>query len=572
MDLISILLATVSLIMIGLSILVISGEKKLSNRIFSLFILCISLWSLGILGFRLTSSEYLGLIFSDFNYVIALLIATLFSHFSLIFPSERKVWFPYLLALYSPAILILIGFIIDPNIILMNVYTTNEGLKLVMINIINYTIYALYFITFLTIAYVNLFNSYLTNLNKIVKSQIKMLIIGTLLPYLIAMYFDLILAASDYEYVWAGPLMAFVVVYVILYAAYKHHLLNIEAITAEILAGSLWIFIVLRTLLSIKSQGVFADIGLLILSSIIGLFLIRSIKREVSARKKSSSLARDLEKANDLLTSLNSTLSEKVAEQTAEVRKAFELEKHARRELEKLNETKDQFIMITQHHLRTPVTSIRWELEAMLGGTYGAFSPEQRAALQDTNTAVHRLTRIVDDFLNITALKVGSQILNIETGNLKPLVEDVLSELKIDIEKMHLKVVYPHDTASWPDLQIDAGKMREVLLIILENAVKYNVDGGSIDVMTDSKDGYLEIIVKNTGFVLTSEDKERLFSRLFYRGVKAQKANPIGMGIGLSVARAIVRAHKGMLEICSRDDGKGVVVKLRILISKIATM
>jgi signal transduction histidine kinase len=400
------------------------------------------------------------------------------------------------------------------------------------------------------------------------------------------MYFDLILAASDYEYVWAGPLMAFVVVYVILYAAYKHHLLNIEAITAEILAGSLWIFIVLRTLLSIKSQGVFADIGLLILSSIIGLFLIRSIKREVSARKKSSSLARDLEKANDLLTSLNSTLSEKVAEQTAEVRKAFELEKHARRELEKLNETKDQFIMITQHHLRTPVTSIRWELEAMLGGTYGAFSPEQRAALQDTNTAVGRLTRIVDDFLNITALKVGSQILNIETGNLKPLVEDVLAELKIDIEKMHLTVNCGKSGGKgasdgtnstgkanvWPDLQIDASKMREVLLIILENAVKYNVDHGSIDVTTDSKDDYFEMIVKNTGFGLTSEDKEKLFNRLFYRGTEAQKANPIGMGIGLSVARAIVRAHKGLLEICSRDDSKGVVVKLRMLNSKMVMM
>ncbi len=263
---------------------------------------------------------------------------------------------------------------------------------------------------------------------------------------------------------------------------------------------------------------------------------------------------------------VNSTLSEKVAEQTAEVRKAYGLEKHARRELEKLNETKDQFIMITQHHLRTPVTSIRWQLEAMLGGTYGTFNPKQIQALTDTNTAVERLTRIVDDFLNITALKVGSQILNIETGNLLPLVEDVLHELKIDIEKMHLKVVYPHDGASWPDLEIDAGKMREVLLIILENAVKYNVDGGTIEIKTRVVDGTsgrtFEMMVENTGIGLIAEDREKLFTRHFYRSKRAQSANPIGMGIGLSVARAVVRAHHGTLEIESDGEEMGARVKV----------
>jgi signal transduction histidine kinase len=224
--------------------------------------------------------------------------------------------------------------------------------------------------------------------------------------------------------------------------------------------------------------------------------------------------------------------------------------------------------MITQHHLRTPVTSIRWELESMLNGTYGRVGAMLKQALNDTNTSVARLTRIVDDFLNITALKVGSQILNIEPGNLEPLVLDVLHELKIDIENMKLSVDCPKDRASWPDLEIDAGKMREVLLIILENAVKYNVDHGTIQIKTrlleDPASRMFEMSIENTGIGLVSEDREKLFSRHFFRSKRAQAANPIGMGIGLSVARAVVRAHHGDLAIESAGENMGAKVMLKL--------
>ncbi|MEI6304643.1 MAG: HAMP domain-containing sensor histidine kinase [Candidatus Taylorbacteria bacterium] len=265
------------------------------------------------------------------------------------------------------------------------------------------------------------------------------------------------------------------------------------------------------------------------------------------------------------LTTLNSTLAEKVAEQTAEIRKAYELEKHARRDLEKLNETKDQFIMITQHHLRAPVTRIKNDLAATLSGDNGRLSAKLTRSLEDTDATATRLSKIVDDFLDITTLKVGSQILNIGTGNLGLLTEDVLDELRIDIEKMHLTVENGKPNI-WPDLQIDAHKMREVLLIILENAIKYNVDGGTIEVTTDSRDGYFEIVVKNTGIGLTSLDREKLFKKNYYRSAAAMTVNPRGMGIGLSVARAIVRAHKGELTIGSEGLHKGVKVVVGVAV------
>ena len=368
---------------------------------------------------------------------------------------------------------------------------------------------------------------------------------------------------------WLSPLSGIVWIIIIAYAISKYHLFDIKVLAIQVATFTLWIFILIRIFLANSSQEMIIESGIFIISLIIGIIIMRYAIFENKQKEAVVKLANEL-------TTLNSTLAEKVAEQTAEIRKAYELEKHARRELEKLNETKDQFIMITQHHLRAPVTRIKDNLSTTLSGDFGRVSAKLRNTLRETANSATRLGKIVDDFLDITTLKAGGNILNIDNHNLKPLVEDVLAELRLDIEKMQLTINLAKDDEKdiggshgnvWPDLQIDASKMREVLLIILENAVKYNVDGGTIDITTDSKDDYFEIVVSNTGFGLTSEDRDKLFNHHYYRSVKARSVNPIGMGIGLSVARAIVRAHKGLLEICSREDGKGVLVRMKVSIS-----
>ncbi len=289
---------------------------------------------------------------------------------------------------------------------------------------------------------------------------------------------------------------------------------------------------------------------LFFITIILGILLIRTSLRE--ARQK------------EQLADLNLHLEQKVEEQTKEVKRAYELEKRAKRELEKLNETKDQFIMITQHNLRTPVTSIRWEIESLLSGQEGEIDQKVRKTLEDTKTSVNSLTRIVDDFLNITALKVGSQILNTSTGNLKPLLESVLKELRIDIEHNDISIDYPADESHWPNIKMDGNKIREVLLIIIENAVKYNVEHGTITIQTKVEKEIFKMTVKNTGVGITKEDRGNLFERLFYRSKKAQVTHPTGMGIGLSVSRAIVRAHHGEITIHSEGENKGATVEMTL--------
>ena len=261
----------------------------------------------------------------------------------------------------------------------------------------------------------------------------------------------------------------------------------------------------------------------------------------------------------------------------------YDLGKQARRELEKLNEAKNQFIMITQHHLRTPVTSIEWELGSMLGGTYGPTTPRFEAALRDTQTDAARLNRIIDDFLNITTLKTGQNILNPSHRRLKPAIEEILRDLRSGIERKHITVTYPTDDSSWPELTIDFEKMRDILLIIVENAVTYNRQNGTIAISTKieiASDSVSEsgsnsgseigskrflLTIENTGLGITSEEIGQIGSALFYRGQAARKMNTVGMGVGLSVARAIIKAHHGTFEIESDGKDKGARVRVGIL-------
>ena len=111
----------------------------------------------------------------------------------------------------------------------------------------------------------------------------------------------------------------------------------------------------------------------------------------------------------------------------------------------------------------------------------------------------------------------------------------------------------------WTPVSIDKDRMREALFIVIENAVRYNVDNGSISITGHPTENTFELTVENTGAELSSDDKKKIFSELFYRSSQAQTSHPTGMGIGLSMAQAIIEAHKGTISLSSRKDNGGGV-------------
>lgn len=553
-DTINILIFFVMLVNSTYGIIVYFKDRKnVVNLAFFILTITISLWCLTMFGYRGFLYHDSILWASRFLYFTATMIPTAFIYFVIAFSkSEIKLTQHQKLLIPIPMLFLCVMSLI-PNIFIFDVIPNQNKETFIIFNQWGHIFFGLYVICYFSWAYVVVLNKYHTATG-IFRKQLGYIFIGTLSSTIITLTTNLALLYFGYFNLnWAGQVGIIVMITFIFYSITHHKLFNIKLITAQFSTFLLCAFILIRIFLATNPREILLEVALLIITMFFGILLIRSALHEINQREKIEQLAIQL-------SSLNSHLSEKVAEQTHEIKKAYELEKKARRDLEKLNETKDQFIMITQHNLRTPVTSIRWELESILSGNHGDISKKLRDTLEDTNTSVHSLIRMVDDFLNIATLKVGSQILTLSSTRLDHLLASVLQELRIEIKEKDLTVSYPEDTAQWPELKADANKIREVLLIIIENAVRYNIDHGTILIENQIKNNTFEMNIKNTGIGITKEEGSNLFNKLFYRSKHAQSKNPMGMGIGLSVAKAIMKAHHGNISITSDGENTGAKV------------
>ncbi len=350
------------------------------------------------------------------------------------------------------------------------------------------------------------------------------------------------------------------------FAILRYRLFNIRVVTAQFLTLVLVAFSVVRLFLTTSVGERVFNILLLIITLAVGVYLILSVRNEVSQREKIEKLANDLNISNKQLNDLNLNLQKKVNEQTLEIRHSYEIEKKARIELEKLDVNKNDFIIITQHHLRTPLSQIRWYADAIKTGLYGEIPKDLKEAVGNIDIACGRLVKTLNNFLNIAQIKIGVKVLNIEPTDLRAVIEDVLKEFEFDINKKKILVNYKNDIKDWPQVLVDKERIKDVFSILVDNAVKYNQEGGKIDIDTETKGKQLIVSISNTGIGISKEDLPRLFKQSFFRSTEAKKVHPMGMGVGLMVAKTMVEGCKGKVEV--ENDTNIVRLKVYLPISK----
>lgn len=244
---------------------------------------------------------------------------------------------------------------------------------------------------------------------------------------------------------------------------------------------------------------------------------------------------------------LNETLQQRIDDATRELR-------ISNKQLQRLDEAKNEFISMASHQLRTPLTSIKGYLDMVLAGDLGQINATQRAVLGEAFSSSERMVQLISDFLNISRLQTGKFLIDKRDTDMAQLVKDTAKLLKVVAQQRDLKLVLEIDK-KLPMLSLDTEKFRQVVLNMIDNAIYYSPPNSQIKITLKQGDGSLIFTVKDSGIGVPESEKSRLFGK-FFRGSNARKKRPDGTGVGLFLARKVVLAHGGEI-IFESVEGQG---------------
>ncbi len=231
--------------------------------------------------------------------------------------------------------------------------------------------------------------------------------------------------------------------------------------------------------------------------------------------------------------------------------------------MQKLAQTRTEFLGNVSHELRTPIFAIQGFLETLLNGAINDKEVNERFVKK----AMHHtknLNALLNDLIDISMIESGQMRMQPNYFNIAELINSVVDELQSLPDGSEVKIktkVDEHNTQVFGDKE----KIKQVLINLVSNAVKYSVKG-AVYIKTSSNNGKVIISVKDSGYGIAKSDIPRIFER-FYRVDKARSKAAGGTGLGLAIVKHIVEAHGSKIEVNSKL-GKGSTFTFSLRVKK----
>jgi signal transduction histidine kinase len=242
---------------------------------------------------------------------------------------------------------------------------------------------------------------------------------------------------------------------------------------------------------------------------------------------------------------LAQTLEERVAARTQELRSANE-------RLQELDRLKSSFVSIVSHELRTPMTSIKGLVENMLDGLTGNLNDRQTFYLGRVQHNIERLTRMINDLLDLSRIEAGRMDLHQSTINIGSLAGEVVEMLQPMAQERSL-ILKAHIPESIGFIQGDRDKIVQIFTNLINNALKFTESPGTVTVeVKQREDGMIQTCVVDTGCGIPLEEQQIIFER-FYRGQSSEMKNR-GAGLGLAITKSLVELHGGSIWVESAPE------------------
>ncbi len=254
-----------------------------------------------------------------------------------------------------------------------------------------------------------------------------------------------------------------------------------------------------------------------------------------------------------------------VALSIVKLRKLTTQLEEANERLEHLDQAKSEFISLASHQLRTPLTIIKGYLSLVLEESFGPITAQMRESLEKAAFSTEQLVKLVNELLNLSRIESGKMKYEFVTNDLVKIMNEVAVGLRPQADAKQI-VIKVEAEQGLPQFIFDRDKIREVVINLLHNAIKYTPKGEIIvhaEIITKLGQEMVRLSVKDTGMGMTKEDMQKLFTK-FARAEGARIVDPNGIGLGLFFVRRVIEDHGGTVSVQSSGPGKGSIFTVEI--------
>ncbi len=227
--------------------------------------------------------------------------------------------------------------------------------------------------------------------------------------------------------------------------------------------------------------------------------------------------------------------------------------------VKKLEQIRTEFVSNVTHELKTPLTSIRGFVETLRSGAINDPDVSEKF-LEIIDIEAERLYMLINDILQLSEIETNQKDTNLARHNLRPIIAEVLSILEGVAEKKSISLIA--NISGNVSIIANRDRIKQMLINLIDNAIKYNVENGTVTVKCFKAEGKVVISVKDTGIGIAQEHLSRIFER-FYRVDKGRSRNMGGTGLGLSIVKHIVNLYSGDIKVNS-EPGKGTEFVIQI--------
>lgn len=222
-----------------------------------------------------------------------------------------------------------------------------------------------------------------------------------------------------------------------------------------------------------------------------------------------------------------------------------------------LEQLKRQFLALVSHELRTPLTTIEGFAALLEEGDMGVLTPTQHTAVETILRGAEALRRLIDDLLAITSLHAGTLQLHVGPMNFAAVAQGAVFAVQARAQEKHLWLA-SQVPPGLPDMVADPQRVGQILISLLDNAVKFTPEGGRVEVRAAIDGQMLRCEVSDTGPGIPLAQLERLFQDLTPGDMSSTRAHG-GLGIGLALSKRLIEAHGGTIGVLT-SPGTGTTV------------